>query len=1101
MGNQNGGNDDTVKDERGKDHDPEKRDYDDSSESPFSIPLLSSPPKRLSSTVKVKYPRGDNNINLSSDGSKHEMSSILGESSSMLPPSTQPTTMSTKVLSQNKFVPTSSSQIPTLMTAQDRKRQMMSSFSRSNSSQLQLGASRKRRRSSGLTRKLSGSNLLGLSSSQNSMGNSAYASFAMEANSNITSQSIPSSIKESTSYFKTNRDLTSNDPTPIRKGGIDRRQNGNYSDKKSPSLFGAVMIRTFSPSLNTMSNEKMNQTMPEKQVEHRTASDSILSSVKSPGRSNASFDRFSSPSKTIRNRKITSSMQTPDRNKASNQRQKSWNVKHETPTRTPTIKYAKSPLLGSPSFLLRTPQQHSKSNSNSMLTFNSPGGYAVLKVLDSIHNATPSHHYNSPFHASSPGTKSNYSPMSSTNSVMSGGAQLDDWYEAELGITSDLEKSVRNSNGSSVIMDWTIKHTMKIDCFPGKCLSYLPSSTSTSLFLDHGDSTISSSSTPLPNLKVKGLWQSALCYWQHPATTYDPEFLSLWKRYSMNLENKYIRIHGLDRDGGNIASLTKTTKNSSQSINTDIHKHASDQISLSKQKAVQLALYKMNSTTNTINDNIEKRWRDWQLAFRSMYSTWRKKLESYHQELIIDMESQKMDYSNSNSNSKDSTIRPSFIDAPCFYALQQPKSFTPIPSVSSTQRSSSAQIHHKYHRVILFRCAYNRQDIETQTQTQKIQPVILLSNISTLMAEDLLKLGVTLHNYSKPRIVTDAHNSNINVPTKASSMSDVSIKVNHAPVADEVISNHESNSRSTFSFMGSKKNKDEKNSKPMVSNPVDNNEFKEDLEALRFASTHEENAGGEIYVRRKDRNTASKLLNDIDIDARMMMKDFKNPILIRGETDCHSFFEVFLNLRPDFEKEDVPLLLSRTLGPTLNTSLMSLHVKPLQALDANAPPKDNKDTPKQKNNENKEIKISSLEIKGMILPCAERQLLKAMAVSLLHDKENEDQTREQTAETGTSFNLEKLFQKEQLRSPGNVSVASEDDEVGSHYFVAHLAHLHGGGNLNGLQYEVNEKQDNVPTDHLNLKECKKGESPAMFVWNVTRPNIIMYKTEKIRKVK
>jgi len=180
-----------------------------------------------------------------------------------------------------------------------------------------------------------------------------------------------------------------------------------------------------------------------------------------------------------------------------------------------------------------------------------------------------------------------------------------------------------------------------------------------------------------------------------------------------------------------------------------------------------------------------------------------------------------------------------------------------------------------------------------------------------------------------------------------------------------------------------------------------------------------------------------------------------------------------------FRAKDVPLLLSRSLGPTLHASLQKLslssvrnqffwHTQENSVTTGNA--KQNEDEvkhihpmdPNESNSEDqdddchdnqKQQHSSTIELCGPILPCAVRDLLCASAHHLLIDKirqggmqssveeKRPHQESKLKIENNTMDNNDEKQQQNDSKNDNSYSNCSDNDDdgdVGSHYFVMHM---------------------------------------------------------------
>lgn len=130
--------------------------------------------------------------------------------------------------------------------------------------------------------------------------------------------------------------------------------------------------------------------------------------------------------------------------------------------------------------------------------------------------------------------------------------------------------------------------------------------------------------------------------------------------------------------------------------------------------------------------------------------------------------------------------------------------------------------------------------------------------------------------------------------------------------------------------------------------------LKADLEALRRAQAYGENTGADVFVKQQKRNS-QKSATDYE----------KLPLCVSGPEDVSLFFEVYLNLLgsivpPCVKQEALPTIYCRNVGPFLHASMKSLKVRPVKSRDTD-----------------------SIEMEGMILPCAIRKVVGHLATVFL----------------------------------------------------------------------------------------------------------------------
>lgn len=220
--------------------------------------------------------------------------------------------------------------------------------------------------------------------------------------------------------------------------------------------------------------------------------------------------------------------------------------------------------------------------------------------------------------------------------------------------------------------------------------------------------------------------------------------------------------------------------------------------------------------------------------------------------------------------------------------------------------------------------------------------------------------------------------------------------------------------------------------------------------------------------------------------------------------------------------EDVTLLLSRSLGPTRYMTLKELSVVR------------NRQAPEQNNDESITAPVeetqnhSLVDVKGIILPCAVRDLLCASVCHLSLDKKN-IQSSSHNLQRENEVDERDRQRSEMVMDTKNISTNHDEinDEssntLGSHYLVMHL-HTHEGekryddvlplnldsskkivgsgtselfNNGSGLHDEIDAHKHNKKSNIHAQQDCNIGESLDMVVWDISRPFSIAYKSDPV----
>jgi hypothetical protein len=223
---------------------------------------------------------------------------------------------------------------------------------------------------------------------------------------------------------------------------------------------------------------------------------------------------------------------------------------------------------------------------------------------------------------------------------------------------------------------------------------------------------------------------------------------------------------------------------------------------------------------------------------------------------------------------------------------------------------------------------------------------------------------------------------------------------------------------------------------------------KADLEALRRADT----AGADVSVKFKT-TTAN--------NNQRAEKNQKSPtFLISGYDDVSLFFEMYLNSLGRISMdplEDLPLILCRKIGPFLHASMKRLDVYPAK---------------QQSQDENDTSAYAGFEIEGgPILPCAIRELVASVTTSMKMDHS-------------------------QVASAGSTTSDNEDnteEAIGSHHMILELIPEPSGAgsagfNQGGASFDLDEGPG-------RLDDCRRGHLLQLVVWDVTRKDMVAYKTK------
>lgn len=515
----------------------------------------------------------------------------------------------------------------------------------------------------------------------------------------------------------------------------------------------------------------------------------------------------------------------------------------------------------------------SSSRSKSFLSAKSPGGFALLKVLESM--ASPFRHKED---QDANEDEEEHSPVAD--------ARIEEWQEGFLR---------ENTIG---VVDWSLKRKLRLECHPGSCL-------------------------PNPS---DG--QNATSSWQHPAMyplpTFDENETDASQEVSATMLHPSLQLSELVR--GRNALLHRLVRQDAR-------------------------LWK------------QRRNRQWQEAFRSLFMKWMKQVEALQ-----------------NDWDEQGGVSPQTAMQTYFYAM--------APG-----------------QTILFRIG-----MEDKTDHKsRIVPMIISSSTTHQMRSKLRSMGAKLFYH------------------------------------------HDKSVEFEESVMERRKAE-----KKVAENETE--EVHQELEALRRAQAHGETAGADVSIATKTKSAAT-------------MKSPRSipPLCLVGEDDCFAFFEFYLNTMGRDStwvkgSGDVPLLLSRKIGPFMHASMQSLTVTSRRET--------NESTSQQDHH-------AAIELRGPILPCAMAELISTAASRMMQD----------TTTTGKSH-----------------SSGDHEDDVGSHYFVIQ-AQAHDGEERTSVDSAttgtassrwLNDGSglfDVLAANKDGPNECEHGEVVSMMVWDIARPAMIAYKTE------
>jgi hypothetical protein len=235
---------------------------------------------------------------------------------------------------------------------------------------------------------------------------------------------------------------------------------------------------------------------------------------------------------------------------------------------------------------------------------------------------------------------------------------------------------------------------------------------------------------------------------------------------------------------------------------------------------------------------------------------------------------------------------------------------------------------------------------------------------------------------------------------------------------------------------------------------------KAELAALRRAQVYGQTVGADVSITTKPRS-----------NVRFRSPKGIPPLVVSGEDDCAAFFEVYLNSLGQIGSgtpqawhasdlpHDVPRLLCRKLGPFLHSSMQSLDLK-----------KKRSDSLAKSGGSSSEEHVS-IELRGILLPCAVRDLICAIINGMLASE-----TEINSAESQNLIVRTTTYDGEELQAIQGA--------IGSHSSTW----LNSKANVWGRLQEGHE-------DGKAVQQCRYGEVLMMAVWDSIRPSALAYKLD------
>ena len=747
-----------------------------------------------------------------------------------------------------------------------------------------------------------------------------------------------------------------------------------------------------------------------------------------------------------------------------------YQSQHATPKRTP---------IRTPS---RTTPNYRKTPTSMSRYYNSPGGFALQRLLEGCR--TPQLAYNSnkrftslqhhkhhhksstsltlgPFNDDDVEADDDEKSTRSTNSATTSANGLDDWYEESIRLprydtpppnTSLIDRTnykdgnnQENSNttllvrGEVSIVDWSIKSMLKFECHPGNCIpgrafpiidrqqqghysipnEYQVERLAMSLFTNH---LLVHDTTKIKKTSpLDSSSSSTMREFEH--------ILAQWNAGLMYYQHP--SIHPLP-----CSILNKNQKTISESVGGQINSTKSFNIGSSL--LLQGFPTRMNSETSRskLFSKPKTRIKDdssYPSLSKSVYGSEAK----VQQRSILSGIGCLGGLGNSYGDGTKTTSISSLLEQreydwqECFRSLYQMwigEIQQLNHDISINDKSVDGHIEDLASRLYFYSIKPGttilfRATVEYDNKVATVMPLILLSSSTFEMRSILRSMGATL------KCVDTKNKSKSNLLNVDEDFIDEWFK--------EKITVHSNN------------------------NNIDEN-LRKEMEELRKASVNEEALGGEIAFSLHNGKTTTKTTS------RKKQSDFP-PLLIYDHEDCNIFFEFYLNTcggkinKTSMWKkqnipyvgdsiQDVPLLLSRSLGAA---AARYMTIRQLSVICNNKVSKDDKLMTDDDADENDGGSSSHalVEVRGPILPCAVRDLLCAsISHSFFHDK----QYQQQTCKRHDSDGDEK--KTDPTHSQGDYNIQEgERDELGSHYFVLHL-HPHEGEKIQVVATKNHEEK-------------------------------------------
>lgn len=623
----------------------------------------------------------------------------------------------------------------------------------------------------------------------------------------------------------------------------------------------------------------------------------------------------------------------------------------------------------------------------------SPGGFQLLDFVNAV---------NSPFHFASAGGDTSNSPQLSTASTPRRDVE---WHETFV--------NRRNQVGW---MDWSLKKSLSFECQPNlRLVSHEEHAPQQGLqqFLSGFDSRATKQAATRMRKDEPGAatssatnWEAGLLYWQHPAVYPLPASLEpTWNRISQFAPPLPAMVGGSAQNGSDSLPAAATNKDKSQLEAPLLLPKATNNATFDLAQASIMPPPKttmlqpasrrnsggmMESATVAANDSkifMERRKREWQEAFGSLYNKW-----IQHVRRLAD-------------------------------EWQDEELGGGWNEVADTYFYASGKGH-----TILFRAGANLVEQGSGPAETQLVPEILISSSTRQVREKLRSMGVKLFLLEGWEDAEGEFHEGVIHPSQTQAGEQLGVDASPA--------------------------------------------LKAELAALRRAQVFGHTVGPDVSVTTKRRS-----------GPRSRPPKSIPPLVVSGEDDCSAFFEIYLNTLGQIGagtpqawhasdlSQDIPRLLCRKVGPFLHSSMQSLDLRKKQSVSL----ADNDQTANDKQ--------ISTELRGILLPCAVRDLVGAAVGSMIADESQMDEHRDNSPKDKT--NAENHLVVRAGTFEGDEAPAIQGT-IGSHSSVWFNGKTDMWGQIQG-GYE----------DSKAVQGCLYGEVLMMAVWDGSRPSALAYKLDYI----